>query len=113
MKRPLAITITAWFFILAGIVGFVYHFYEYLSTSFDGEAILILFVRMLAIIGGILLLKAHNLGRWLLIAWMVYHVALSFCHNPMQVVMHTIFLLVLLIVFFHARVRRFFKDKTL
>ena len=112
MKRPLAITIIGWFFILAGIVGFVYHFYEYLSTSFDGEAIVVLVVRMLAIIGGILLLKAHNLGRWLLIGWMAYHLVLSFYHNTMQVFMHTVFLLVLLIVFFHPRVRRFFKDKT-
>ena len=113
MKRPLAITLTAWFFILAGIIGFAYHFYEHLFSGFDGEAILVLMVRMLAILGGILILKAKNFGRWLLIVWMAYHMALSFYHDTMQVVMHTVFLLALLVIFFHSRVRQYFKEKTL
>ena len=84
MKRPLALTITGWFFIFAGLGGFAYHFYEHLNSGFDTEAILVLIVRVAAIIGGVLVLKAYDIGRWLLLAWMAYHVVLSFYHDVMH-----------------------------
>ena len=109
MKRPLALTITGWFFIFAGLVGFAYHFYEHLNSGFDTEAILVLIVRVAAIIGGVLVLKAYDIGRWLLLAWMAYHVVLSFYHDVMQVLTHSLFLIILLIIFFHPRVRIYFR----
>jgi hypothetical protein len=96
MKRPLAVKIIGWFFILAGAIGFGYHLQELdMSNPLDGDAAWILLVRLLAVAGGILVLLGVNVGRWLLIAWMAYHVVLSYFHNVSEFLMHATLLIVL------------------
>jgi len=112
MKRPLAVTIIAWFFIAAGTVGFVYHLSELdIRHPFSNVAGWVLTVRLLAIVGGILLLRGSNAGRWLLVAWMAYHVVLSYFHTISQLVTHAILLAVIAFALFHPRVAAFFKRR--
>jgi hypothetical protein len=109
MKRPLSITIIGWLFIVAGSVGIAYHFPELMNAEPSAtEAILVLFVRLLAIAGGILVLRAANIGRWMLMAWMMYHVVLSFYHPVSELVFHALLLALLVFVFFQPRVVAFF-----
>jgi hypothetical protein len=110
MKRPLAVTIIGWFFILAGAVGFVYHLPELdISNPFKNDALWILLVRLLAVAGGILLLRGVNIGRWLLIAWLAYHVVLSYFHNISELLMHAVLLAVLVYLLLRPRVALFFE----
>lgn len=101
MKRPLAITIIGWLFILAGTVGFVYHVND-LNTQdpFANDAIWILLVRFLAVVGGVLTLRGYNTGRWLLTAWMAYHVGLSFFHPLQELIVHVLFLILTVLPLF-------------
>jgi hypothetical protein len=113
-KRPLSVTIAGWLFIIMGAVGFVYHFPELtLSDPFENDAILVLVVRLLAIVGGAMILRKVSAGRWLLIIWMGYHVALSIYHDVSELIMHAIFLIALLVIFFHPKVRTYFKGTIL
>lgn len=109
MKRPLVVTIIGWLFILAGTVGFVYHLNE-LNTRdlFGNDAVWVEFVRLLAIVGGILTLYGHNLGRWLLIAWMAYHVVLSYFHPLSELLVHVIVLVAVAYGLFHRKSGAFF-----
>ena len=110
MKRPLAITIIGWLFIIAGIIGFVYHLSELnLESPFANDAIWILLIRILAIAGGVLTLRGHNVGRWLLVTWLVYHVALSYFHSVSELAMHAIITVAIAYFLFRREARAFFK----
>lgn len=110
MKRPLPVIIIGWFFIAAGTVGFIYHINELsIENPFVNDAIWVLLVRFLAIAGGILILRGTNTGRWLLMAWLVYHVVLSYFHSLSELIMHAILLVGISCALFHPRVAIFFK----
>ncbi len=113
MKRPLSVTIIGWFFIAAGTVGFVYHARELaIRDPFADDAAWVLFVRLLAIAGGVLTLRASNAGRWLLILWMAYHVVLSYFHSVSELAVHAILLAAILYLFFQPRVVAYFGRKS-
>jgi hypothetical protein len=112
MKRPVAVTIIGWFFILAGTVGFIYHLPEVvIRDPFINDAVLVEFVRLMAIVGGALVLRGVSVGRWLLITWMAYHVVLSYFHAVSQLITHAVFLALLIYAFLHPKVAGFFREK--
>lgn len=93
--RPLSVTIISWLFIAAGTMGVVYHANEFKpQRPFENDAVWILFVRLMAIVCGVLMLRGSTWGRWLLLLWLVYHVILSVFHSPAQLVMHSLLLAV-------------------
>lgn len=101
-KRPLSITVIGLLFIAAGIVGLAYHGSEIkLQLPIDYQIVWACAVRLLAIVGGIFLLKGKNWGRWLLLAWIAYHVVLSAFHSLSEVIMHG--LLLVLFTYFLCR----------
>ncbi len=109
-KRPLFIIIISWFYIAAGIVGAAYHSTELnIHAPFENNAILLIFIRLLAIIGGVFTLRGANWARWLLLAWIVYHVYLSFFHTFSGEVMHSILLGITAYVLFGPKVTEYFR----
>ncbi|MBI5473234.1 MAG: hypothetical protein HY961_12895 [Ignavibacteriae bacterium] len=91
MKRPVSVTIVAFLFIAAGIVGLVYHATEFdMRAQFQTDRLLILFVRLMAFVGGVYLLRGANWARWLVVAWIGYHVVLSIGHSTSELVMHSV-----------------------
>ncbi|MEW6511044.1 MAG: hypothetical protein AB1428_08820 [Bacteroidota bacterium] len=81
-KQPLSHIVLGWLFILAGAVGFAYHATEInVQAPLDPQLILALTVRLIAIAGGIFLLRGAGRTRWLPIAWMAYHAIVSAFHS--------------------------------
>jgi hypothetical protein len=110
MKRPLAVMVTGWLFIAAGTIGFIYHASELnMHEPFSNDAVWVLLIRLLAIGAGGLILRGLNAGRWLLLAWIAYHVVLSYFHTVSELVTHMILLIIVIAVLFHPRVAGFFK----
>jgi len=91
VKRPLPVTILGCLFIVAGLVGLVYHLTE---RPLEHGIVLVSFVRLLAVVGGIFLLLGHGWARWLLIAWLAFHVGVS----AFQLLSETLAHLALLVV---------------
>ena len=91
--RPRSVTVIGWLFIAAGIVGLVYHASE-LKTSgpLDNEAVWVLFLRLLAVIGGAFMLRGADWARWLVLAWIAYHVVLSAFHSWSETAVHAVLL---------------------
>ncbi|HTL18426.1 MAG TPA: hypothetical protein VL793_14415, partial [Patescibacteria group bacterium] len=81
-----------------------------LAGPFPYETVLICAIRMLAIVGGIFLLRAHNWARWLVVLWMAYHVALSALHTISQVVVHGLFLAVMAYFLFQRSATAYFNS---
>ena len=105
-----AITIIGWLFTAAGAVGFAYHVTELnLRDPFANDAVWILLVRLLAIVGGIATLRGIPWGRWLLVVWLAYHVVLSYFHTTSELIMHALLLGVVAYFLFRPKVNVYFK----
>lgn len=108
-KRPVAVTIIAWIYIVAGVVGLAYHAKEFkLAHPFENDGLWICFVRLLAIVSGVFLLRGHNWARWLAVAWMAWHVYLSVFHPLSELIMHSVLLLVFTFFLFRPRASAYF-----
>ena len=109
-QRPLSVTLISYLFVAAGVVGIIYHASE-LKDVATPEVSLVLFVRILAIIGGVFTLRGANWARWLLVAWIIYHVILSFFHSTAELIMHFVLSIVVIISLFYPKANTYFKRK--
>jgi len=107
-QRPISITLIGGLFIAAGAVGLAYHAAEF-RTLRPLEYTLACFVRLLAIVGGAFLLRGHNWARWVLLAWLAYHVVLSVLHTPVELIMHGVLLAVIAYFLFRPKAAAYFK----
>lgn len=111
-RRPLAVTIISWLFIAAGAIGLAYHLTKINPQQpFQAESVWILLVRLLAMVCGVFMLRAANWARWLALAWMAFHVLLSFFHSLQQVLAHGLLLVLIAYVLFRPEARAYFRRR--
>lgn len=91
MKRPIIVTAIGILFILAGGVGFVYHF----RRPFERDFFVIEAVRLLAVVGGVFLLQGRGWARWLVLLWLAFHVGISALDSMGKFTFHLVLLLVI------------------
>jgi hypothetical protein len=109
-KRPLSVTVIGCIFIAAGIIGFAYHVPEFKSLRpFPNEIVWGLSVRLLAVLGGVFVLLGHNWARWLLLAWIAFHVVLSAFHSWSELIVHGVVFVVVAYVLFRPRASAYFR----
>jgi hypothetical protein len=109
-KRPIPVTVLSYLLIAVGAIGFVYHFTE-LKSSHPSEYIWVLVLRLLAIVCGMYMLRGKDWARWLSMAWIAFHVILSFFHSMWQVAVHALVLIVLAVVLFRPAANQFFRPR--
>jgi hypothetical protein len=109
-NRPLSVTLVAWLFILAGTIGIAYHAREIdLRHPFANDVILACAIRLLAIVGGAFALRGHNWARWLMLAWIGYHVVLSAFHAPVELIMHAVIAAIVAYALFRPAANAYFR----
>jgi hypothetical protein len=106
-KRPLLVTILAYLLIVMGAVGIAYHLTEFRSTP-PSEYLLVLFVRLLAIVCGVFLLRGQGWARWLAMAWIAFHVVVSYFHSMQEAAMHAVIFVAFAVVLFMPAANRYF-----
>jgi hypothetical protein len=106
-RRPLSITIISWLFILFGSIALVggvvrgggsdlvSHWYVHLS-------------RLLQIVAGVFMLYGRNWARWLLVAWIAFHIIISALHSALFLLMHVLIFSVILFFVFRRQASRYF-----
>jgi hypothetical protein len=103
-KRPLSVTVIGLLFVLVGAVGVGYHAREFRAPGpFQYDLIWITLVRLLATVGGLYLLRGSNWARWLLVAWLAFHVVLSAFHSVPEAIMHAVLLAIISFFLFLPR----------
>lgn len=106
---PLPVLIVAILLILAGVVGFIYHLQDFADPNQKlYETTLVELLRIVAIIAGILLLRANNLGRWLAIGWVLLHVIISMFNSLEQTLMHIAVMIIVSVLLFLPVSARYF-----
>ena len=119
MKRPITVTILAILFILIG----AFNAFKAFRPLFGGSAAhitghelmdstFVFISAVLALLGGILMLRAANFGRWLVLIWMALHVVLSIFHKPMELAIHSLFLALLIGLLLFGSGGRYFASRT-
>jgi hypothetical protein len=108
-KAPLPVIVIAALLILAGVAGLVGDVMNHhpLSAS-HYETVWIAGVHLLAIVAGVFLLRGQNWARWLAVAWMTFHVAISFGRWQM-LIPHVILLVLFAYGLFRADARAWFR----
>lgn len=92
-QRPLAVTFIAWLFLAAGIFGAAFHMRELVSQGlFRWEDLWAPLLGLVAAVAGIFLLLGHNWARWLAVAWMAFHVVISFFDSISKIAVHAVLL---------------------
>jgi uncharacterized membrane protein HdeD (DUF308 family) len=71
MKRPVEVAILGWLFIIVGTVNLGY---PLLKHPFDLWTVPASLVGVIAVVAGMFLLKGRGWSRWVLIAWLLFHV---------------------------------------
>jgi hypothetical protein len=104
-QRPIGVLIVGCLYIAVGAVGLVRHFPA--LHAIHQEDVWILLTELLAIVAGVFMLLRHNWARWLAVAWMALHVALSW-PSVRQLAVHTLILAAIAWLLFRADARQFF-----
>lgn len=109
-RRPLAVTIIAWVYIVVGVVGFAYHFNEFHGRlAFDADTLWVELVRLAAVAAGIFLLRGQNWARWVAVAWIGFHVVVSAFHSVAQVAVHAMFCAAIAYFLFRREAGEYFR----
>ena len=108
-RRPRSVAVISYLFVAAGIVGFAYHATEFNTEGpFEYEVVGVLFIRLLAIVGGVFMLRGANWARWLALVWIAYHLIVSALHSLSETVMHIVLLAGVTYVLLRPEASRYF-----
>ena len=119
MNRPRSLTLSAWLFIAVGAGGVLRDVLPLVGPDrraalaallVEGPANLafIWFVRLLAVVGGISVLRRRNWARWLLAGWMAFHVAVSLFHSIGEAAAHVAIFSLLAYALFRPQATSYF-----
>ena len=89
MKRPWEVTFLGGLFIAVGSLAIGYHATH---GTMDRWMPVILLLEIVAIIGGIFLILGRNWARWVLLAWVAFHVAASALNSISTALAHAVLL---------------------
>jgi len=110
-RRPLAVTFIACLFIAVGIFGGVIHLRELVSQRlFRWEDLWAPLLGFVASVAGIFILLGHNWARWLAVAWMAFHVALSFFDSMSKIAVHVVLLALIAYALFRRDSSTYFQQ---
>ncbi|HTV82049.1 MAG TPA: hypothetical protein VME18_05320 [Acidobacteriaceae bacterium] len=105
-RRPFSVTLLACLYLAVGVAGFAAHFRGLLAHQPDACGIEI--TEFLAAVVGLFLLLGHNWARWLALAWIAFHVAISI-HDPRRLAIHSAFLILFAWILFRRAARLWFR----
>jgi hypothetical protein len=109
-NRPLTVTIIAWIYVAVGAGGFALHASEILKyRPFQSDVLWVLGLSLLAIVCGVWMLRGCNWARWLAVAWLAFHVAISAFHTRQELIVHSVLLVVFAYLLFRPEATAYFR----
>jgi hypothetical protein len=91
MNRPFQVTILGWLFIVVGMLNGGYHLWK---GTLDRWTFLIAGIGIVAIVAGAFLLRGARWARWLVLAWLAFHVVVSALNSVWDALPHIVLLLI-------------------
>lgn len=91
LKRPYEITLLGWLFIAVGILATAIHLWR---GALDRWMIVIVLFEAIAVVAGVYLLRGARWARWLMLAWIAFHVVAFALNSVWDGLPHLVLLLV-------------------
>lgn len=108
-SRPITVTCLAWLYMVVGVSSTAFHIAQFKAhTPTASELFWIPLLGLLAVLAGVFLLRGSNWARWLALAWMAFHVALSVFHPLHELLVHGLFLALFAYLLFRPAARAYF-----
>ena len=113
-KRPRSVTVISGIFIAFGGIALL----SSLLSPVDAiphiaehpfEYAPIYVARILAVLGGVLMLYGFNWARWLLVVWMGFHVVVGVLHSPLSSLVHSLLFAVVVYFLFRPAAAAYFR----
>lgn len=114
-KRPRSITVISLIFIVFGCISFLASLLPYVDADSAQRLAylkahwIVHVARIVAFVSGVFMFYGLNWARWLLVAWMLFHLILSVLHSPLQVLVHGLLFAVVLYFIFRPRASAYFR----
>lgn len=110
MKKPLwSVTIIAWLFVVAGAGDIFLGLSDVWRRQFHSDSLWPIGLGVVAILCGFFLLRRNNWARWVAVAWLAFHVAVSF-DSRSKLIMHGALLVVLAYFLFRPQANAYFRS---
>lgn len=111
-KRPLAITVLSLLYIAVGLLGTAAHYLQFTQQRpSTGEVFWITLLGIAAVVAGIFMLLAKNWARWLALAWMGAHVAISAFHPRLrELIVHCLFFVLFALLLLRREATAYFSE---
>lgn len=113
-SRPLSITLIAWLFLIFGSIALLSGLLP-LTDANKAQLLaefkthwMVHLSRLAQIIAGLFMLRGHNWARWLLVAWIAFHIVVGALHGWVQLLTHVVIFSVILFFLFRPRANEFF-----
>ena len=90
-KQPFEVTFLGWLFVAVGISSTIYHLYR---GSLDRWTIPIVLVGLVAVVGGVFLLRGAGWSRWVILVWLTGHVVAIALESLVGAAEHLVLLVV-------------------
>ena len=114
-QRPRSITIIGWLFVIFGSITLLSGVLPFGDITFAQRSMdlkshwYVHLSRLLAIIAGAFMLKGRNWARWLLVAWMVFHIVVGALHGLVPLLTHIGIFSVLTYFIFRPQASAYFR----
>jgi hypothetical protein len=94
------------------VAGLAFHATDFkLSRALPSELVWISLVRIIAIVSGVFMLRGSNWARWLALAWIAFHVAISFLDSWQKVAVHALIFALFAYFLLRPEVSAYFRGK--
>lgn len=110
-KRPVVILVIGLLFIAIGLYDIWLGVNPLTSRQahLASDDLLVASIGLVAVVGGIWVLRGHNWARWLLVAWMAFHVALSI-RQPYALLGHVVIFGLIVAGLFYPAASAYFRQ---
>ena len=114
-QRPRSITIISWLFIVFGSIALLSGVLPIGDVTVAQRIAelkghwMVHLARMASIVAGVFMLYGRNWARWLLVAWIAFHIVISALHSVLYLLMHVAIFTVILYFLFRPKASAYFR----
>lgn len=111
-KCPLTIAVLSCLLAATGVLGLAAQPYKFVTEHrFESDMIWSGLVSVAAVVSGVYMLRGSNWARWLAMAWIAFHVVLSFFHAWPEMAVHGVIFVAFAYFLFCPEANAFFRAK--
>ncbi|MFZ0301623.1 MAG: hypothetical protein WAL75_03015 [Terracidiphilus sp.] len=110
--RPPTITLLSFLFIAVGVISTAAHVWQFnIEKPSALEEAGIFVIGALAVLAGVYMLRGKNWARWLALAWISFHVIVAAFNQPLGLIIHVVFVVLLAWLLFRRESQQWFNPR--